>query len=100
LKLKCNAAGQSYLDAILPVRVDRKSETALSGLRRAAWSTCHGLGSGLYDHQMAGNAPSSCPSTWARRTGVNAGAGNPTYEDHYSVSYMWEDILTQDTVLD
>ena len=32
--------------------------------------------------------------------GVNAGAGNPTFKDKYSVSYMWEDILTKDTVLD
>ncbi|MCD8046615.1 MAG: DEAD/DEAH box helicase family protein, partial [Clostridiales bacterium] len=28
------------------------------------------------------------------------GAGNPTYKDKYSVSYMWEDILAKDTVLD
>ena len=32
--------------------------------------------------------------------GVTAGAGNPTFEDKYSVSYMWEDILTKDTILD
>lgn len=32
--------------------------------------------------------------------GVNAGKGNPVYEDKYSVWYMWEDILKKDTVLD
>ncbi|MCB7320877.1 DEAD/DEAH box helicase family protein [Lacrimispora sp. 210928-DFI.3.58] len=32
--------------------------------------------------------------------GVTAGAGNPAFPDKYSVSYMWEDILTKDTVLD
>ena len=32
--------------------------------------------------------------------GIDAGAGNPTFEDKFSVSYMWEDILTKDTVLD
>ena len=31
---------------------------------------------------------------------MTAGAGNPTFEDKYSVSYMWEDILTKDTILD
>ena len=29
-----------------------------------------------------------------------ARAGNPAFKDKYSVSYMWEDILTKDTILD
>lgn len=32
--------------------------------------------------------------------GVTAGAGNPAFLDNYSVFYMWEDILTIDTLLD
>ena len=32
--------------------------------------------------------------------GVNVGAGNSTYDNKYSVYYMWEDILKKDTVLD
>ena len=30
----------------------------------------------------------------------DVGAGNPIYEDKYSVSYMWEEILTKDSVLE
>ncbi len=32
--------------------------------------------------------------------GVNAGAGNPIYEDKHSVFYMWEDVLTKDSILE
>ena len=32
--------------------------------------------------------------------GVNAGAGNPIFEDKYSVFYMWEDVLTKDSILE
>ena len=32
--------------------------------------------------------------------GVNAGAGNAPCEDDYPVHYMWDDILTKDTILD
>lgn len=31
---------------------------------------------------------------------IDTGAGNPKYKDKYSVCYMWEDILTKDTVTD
>ena len=40
------------------------------------------------------------PFNMGSGTGVDAGAGNPLFEDRYSVSYMWEDILTKDTILD
>ena len=32
--------------------------------------------------------------------GIDTGAGNPIYEDKYSVSYMWEDILQKDTLIE
>jgi len=32
--------------------------------------------------------------------GVNAGAGNAPCEEDYPVHYMWDDILTKDTILD
>ena len=50
--------------------------------------------------KLAGNATFFLPFNMGNGEGVNAGAGNPTFEDKYSVSYMWEDILTKDTVLD
>ena len=50
--------------------------------------------------KLAGNATFFLPFNMGNGTGVNAGAGNPTFPYRYSVSYMWEDILTKDTVLD
>lgn len=41
----------------------------------------------------------SCLLIWEGE-GVNAGAGNPIFEDKYSVFYMWEDVLTKDSILE
>jgi type I restriction enzyme R subunit len=40
------------------------------------------------------------PFNMGRGNGVYAGKGNPVFPDRYSVSYMWEDILKKDTILD
>lgn len=50
--------------------------------------------------KLNGNSTFFLPFNIGNGEGVNAGAGNPTFKDKYSVSYMWEDILTKDTVLD
>lgn len=50
--------------------------------------------------KLSGNDTFFLPFNMGNGDGVNAGAGNPTYDDKYSVSYMWEDILKKDTVLD
>lgn len=50
--------------------------------------------------KLAGNSTFFLPFNMGNGEGVNAGAGNPTFKDKYSVSYMWEDILKKDTVLD
>ena len=41
--------------------------------------------------KLAGNSTFFLPFNMGNGEGVNAGAGNPTFEDKYSVSYMWED---------
>ena len=38
------------------------------------------------------------PFNMGNGEGINVGAGNPIYEDKYSVSYMWEELLTKDSV--
>lgn len=40
------------------------------------------------------------PFNMGNGEGVNAGAGNPIFEDKYSVFYMWEDVLTKDSILE
>ena len=50
--------------------------------------------------KLDGQATFFLPFNMGNGHGVTAGAGNPAFKDKYSVSYMWEDILTKDTILD
>lgn len=100
-ELKCNAAGQSYQDAIYQYRVDRNPKTRLFWFKAGCLvNFAMDLKEVYMTTKLAGNATFFLPFNMGNGEGVNAGAGNPTYEDHYSVSYMWKDILTKDTVLD
>ena len=100
-ELKCNAAGLSYQDAIYQYRVDRNPKTRLFWFKAGCLvNFAMDLEEVYMTTKLAGNATFFLPFNMGNGEGVNAGAGNPTYEDHYSVSYMWEDILTKDTVLD
>lgn len=47
--------------------------------------------------KLDGQATFFLPFNMGNGHGVTAGAGNPAFKDRYSVSYMWEDILTKDT---
>ncbi len=100
-ELKCNAAGQSYQDAIYQYRVDRNPKTRLFWFKAGCLvNFAMDLEEVYMTTKLAGNATFFLPFNMGNGEGVYAGAGNPTYEDKYSVSYMWEDILTKDTVLD
>lgn len=50
--------------------------------------------------KLTGSDTFFLPFNMGNGTGVNAGKGNPVSPDKYSISYMWEDIFTKDTVLD
>ena len=100
-ELKCNFAGQSYQDAIYQFRTERDPSTRLFRFK-AGCLVCFAmdLEQVYMATKLAGNATFFLPFNMGRGEGVNAGAGNPAFEDRYSVSYMWEDILKKDTVLD
>lgn len=100
-ELKCNAAGQSYQDAIYQYRTDRDPKARLFLFKAGALvNFAMDLEQVYMTTKLAGNATFFLPFNMGNGTGVNAGAGNPTFPYRYSVSYMWEDILTKDTVLD
>ena len=50
--------------------------------------------------RLEGETTTFLPFNMGDGNGVNAGKGNPLCEDDYPVHYMWEDILTKDTILD
>lgn len=100
-ELKCNAAGQSYQDAIYQFRVDRNPKTRLFWFKAGCLvNFAMDLGEVYMTTKLARDATFFLPFNMGNGEGVDAGAGNPTFKDKYSVSYMWEDILKKDTVLD
>ena len=100
-ELKCNAAGQSYQDAIYQYRKDRNPKTRLFLFKAGCLvNFAMDLEEVYMTTKLDGEATFFLPFNMGKGEGVNAGAGNPTFPDKYSVSYMWEDILKKDTVLD
>lgn len=100
-ELKCNAAGQSCQDAIYQYRTQRDPKTRLFLFKAGCLvNFAMDLEQVYMTTRLAGSATYFLPFNMGKGEGVNAGAGNPIFEDKYSVSYMWEDILKKDTVFD
>ncbi len=99
-ELKCNFAGQSYQDAILQYRAQRNPKTRLFLFKAGVLvNFAMDLEEVYMTTKLTGNSTFFLPFNKGNGTGVHAGAGNPIYEDGYSVSYMWEDILKKDTII-
>lgn len=91
-ELKCNAAGQSYQDAIYQFRTDRSPKTRLFMFKAGTLvNFAMDLEEVYMTTKLAGDATFFLPFNMGNGEGVTAGAGNPAFEDKYSVSYMWED---------
>lgn len=100
-ELKCNAAGQSYQDAIYQYRTERNPKNRLFLFKAGCLvNFAMDLEQVYMATKLDGASTFFLPFNMGNGEGVNAGAGNPTSEDGYSVSYMWEDILSKDTILD
>lgn len=100
-ELKCNAAGQSYHDAIYQYRKDRNPRDRLFRFKAGCIvNFAMDLNEVYMTTKLDREATTFLPFNMGSGEGIHTGAGNPLYEDHYSVSYMWEDILTKDTILD
>ncbi len=100
-ELKCNLAGQSYSDAIYQYREQRNPKTRLFLFKAGCLvNFAMDLDEVYMTTRLSGKSTFFLPFNMGRGEGINAGKGNPTFEDKYSVSYMWEDILTKDTLLD
>ena len=101
IELKCNAAGQSYHDAILQYRTQRSPKTRLFRFKAGCFvNFAMDLNEVYMATKLDNDATTFLPFNMGNGEGVDTGAGNPLFEDRYSVSYMWEDILTKDTLLD
>ena len=100
-ELKCNTSGQSYHDAIYQFRTERSPKTRLFLFKAGTLvNFAMDLEEVYMTTRLNGSATFFLPFNMGDGEGVTAGAGNPVFEDKYNVSYMWEDILTKDTILD
>ena len=90
-ELKCNAAGQSYQDAIYQYRHDRDPKTRLFRFKAGTIvNFAMDLNEVYMTTRLNGDATVFLPFNVGNGEGVDAGAGNPIYDDRYSVYYMWE----------
>ncbi len=100
-ELKCNQAGQNYTHAIHQYRVDRDPKARLFQKKAGCFvNFAMDLEEVYMTTELRGLETYFLPFNIGRGEGINTGKGNPIYKDKYSVSYMWEDILTKDTLYD
>lgn len=100
-ELKCNAAGQSYQDAIYQYRMQRDPKTRLFRWKAGALvDFAMDLEQVYMTTKLDGVSTFFLSFNMGKGEGIDTGAGNPIYEDKYSVSYMWEDILQKDTLIE
>ena len=100
-ELKCNQAGQNYTHAIHQYREDRNPKTRLF-LKKAGClvNFAMDLKECYMTSELRGRETYFLPFNIGRGEGINTGAGNPDFNGKYPVSYMWEDILTKETLYD
>lgn len=100
-ELKCNLAGQSYQDAIYQYRTGRNPKTRLFRFRAGCLvNFAMDLDEVYMTTKIEEQSTFFLPFNIGNGEGVFAGQGNPIWPDKYSVSYIWEDILKKDTVID
>ena len=100
-ELKANTAGQNYHDAIEQYRTKRSPKTRLFRFKAGAL-VCFAmdLEEVYMTTKLDEGATNFLPFNMGNGEGINAGAGNPIFKDKYSVSYMWENILQKDSILE
>ncbi len=100
-ELKCELANQNFNDAIKQWREERSPKTRLFRWKSGVL-VCFAmdLSSVYMTTKLDEQNTYFLPFNQGCGEGVDAGAGNPILEDNYSVHYMWDNILTKDSVLE
>ncbi|WP_407446609.1 type I restriction endonuclease subunit R [Fibrobacter sp.] len=100
-EIKSNPQGQNYSHAIEQYRTQRNPKTRLFQFKSGTLvNFAMDLNEVYMTTRLEGETTTFLPFNMGDGNGVNAGKGNPLCEDDYPVHYMWEDILTKDTILD
>ena len=100
-ELKCNFAGQSYMDAIYQYRTQRNPKTRLFRFKAGCLvNFAMDLNEVYMTTKLNGEDTFFLPFNMGSGEGIDAGKGNPAYDDKYSVYYMWADILKKDMLVE
>lgn len=98
-ELKSNTSGQNYKDAIRQYKTERDYKTRLFSFKAGCFvNFAMDLKEVYMTTWLKGKSTYFLPFNKGTEDG---GAGNPINpEDDFNVSYMWEDILKKDTVIE
>lgn len=100
-ELKSNTQGQSYEDAIYQYRTDRNPKDRLFLFKAGCFvNFAMDLEEVYMATKLTGDNTVFLPFNMGDSNGIYSGSGNPIFEDKYSVSYMWEDVLRKDSILE
>lgn len=100
-ELKCNEAGQTYEDAIVQYRKERDPKSRLFLFKAGTFvNFAMDLNEVHMCTRLEKEKTNFLPFNQGNGEGVYAGKGNPLREDDYPVCYMWQDVLTKDSILE
>lgn len=101
LELKSEFRGQDVEDAIKQYTEDRDPKSRLF-LWKAGCFVCFAMDTSevMMTTKLDRSKTFFLPFNKGRGEGIYTGKGNPETEDGLPVSYMWEEVLTKDSILD
>ena len=100
-ELKSNTQRQSYEDAIYQYRINRNPKDRLFMFKSGCFvNFAMDLEEVYMATRLNGHSTVFLPFNMGDGDGIHSGSGNPIFEDKYSVSYMWEDVLKKDSILE
>ncbi len=100
-ELKCEYAGQNYENAIKQYRIDRDPKNPLFLFKNGALvNFAMDLDEVHMTTRLEKEKTFFLPFNKGAGVGVHSGKGNPQNDSDYNVSYMWDDILKKDTILE
>lgn len=101
IELKSEFRGQDIEDAIKQYTEDRDPKSRLF-LWKAGCFVCFAMDTSevMMTTKLEGTKTFFLPFNKGRGEGIYTGKGNPETEDGLPISYMWEEVLTKDSILD
>ena len=100
-ELKCNASGQNYENAISQYRFERDPKSRLFLFKAGCIvNFAMDLEECYMATKLSGGSTFFLPFNKGNGYGIEAGKGNPLNPNGFNVSYIWEDILQKDNLIE